>query len=46
MQLIYALESDSASLGKAYSAIKDIKELMECALDNAAMDQYADEIKV
>ena len=45
-QLIYALESDSASLGKAYYAIKEMKELVAGAVDNVATQEYAEEIKV
>ena len=46
MQLIYALESDSASLGKAYYAIKDMRELVDGAVDNLATREDATLIKV
>ena len=45
-QLIYALESDSAGLGKAYFAIRDMKDLVAGALDNVATHDNAEEIKV
>ena len=46
MQLIYALESDSAGLGKAYYAIREMKELVAGALENAGLAAHADEIQV
>ncbi len=46
VQLIYDLESDSAGLGKAYYAIRDMKELVACALDNVATADSAAEIQV
>ena len=45
-QLIYALESDNASLGRAYYAIKEMAELVAGALDNVTMQGYAAEFKV
>lgn len=46
MQLIYDLESDSASLGTAYYAIREMKKLVANAVDNVAAKEHADEIKV
>ena len=45
-QLIYALESDSASLGRAYYAIKEMAELVAGALDNVATAEYAAQFQV
>ena len=45
-QLIYAMESDSASLGKAYCAIKEIAELVAGALDTLATQEYVAVFKV
>ena len=36
VQLIYALESDSATLGRAYTAINDMSTQVAAALDNPA----------
>ena len=46
VQLIYALESDSASIGKAFYAIRDMGEQVAAALDNAALRPYAAEVQV
>ena len=45
-QLIYDLESESASLGTAYYAIWEMKELVANAVDNVAAREHAGEIKV
>lgn len=46
VQLIYALESDSATLGRAYTAINDMSTQVAAALDNPALSPYATEVSV
>ena len=46
MLLIYDLEPDSASLGNAYYAIREMKGLVAGALDNFATKECIDGIQV